>query len=113
MRVTDSIPVSTRGDAHMIDLTAKLQAIVDKHAIEHGQALVFVSGSTAGLTTVEYEPGLIQDLPEAFERWAPQDRHYHHPAPARRWRGQHGGRVVTLCPGQAFASRARAVSPRP
>ena len=78
MRVTDSIPVSTRGDAHMIDLTAKLQAIVDKHAIEHGQALVFVSGSTAGLTTVEYEPGLIQDLPEAFERWAPQDRHYHH-----------------------------------
>ena len=78
MRVTDSIPVSTQGDSQMIDLTAKLQGVVDRHEIKHGQALVFVSGSTAGLTTVEYEPGLIQDIPEFFERVAPQDRHYHH-----------------------------------
>ena len=78
MRVTDSISVSTRGDAHMIDLTPKLQGVLDKHAMQHGQALVFVSGSTAGLTTVEYEPGLIQDIPEFFERVAPQDRDYHH-----------------------------------
>jgi secondary thiamine-phosphate synthase enzyme len=78
MRVTDSISVSTRGDAHMIDLTAKLQGLLDKHAMHHGQALVFVSGSTAGLTTVEYEPGLIRDIPEAFERFAPRNAHYHH-----------------------------------
>lgn len=78
MRVTDSIPVSTQGDSEMIDLTAKLQGVVDRHEIKHGQALVFVSGSTAGLTTVEYEPGLIRDVPEFFERIAPRDRHYHH-----------------------------------
>jgi secondary thiamine-phosphate synthase enzyme len=40
--------------------------------------LVFVPGATAALTTVEFEPGLVRDLPELFERIAPRDRPYHH-----------------------------------
>jgi secondary thiamine-phosphate synthase enzyme len=76
--VTDRVSVSTRGDSEMIDVTGSVQDVVTRHRFREGQALVFVSGSTAGLTTVEYEPGLIEDIPEAFERLAPRDRHYHH-----------------------------------
>jgi secondary thiamine-phosphate synthase enzyme len=76
--VTDSVPVSTRGDSHMIDLTARVQEVVRRHGFREGQALVFVSGSTAGLTTVEFEPGLQKDLPAAFERLAPRGMRYAH-----------------------------------
>jgi secondary thiamine-phosphate synthase enzyme len=76
--VTDAIAVSTRGDSHMIDLTARVQEVVRRHHFREGQALVFVSGSTAGLTTVEFEPGLQKDLPAAFERIAPRGLRYEH-----------------------------------
>jgi len=76
--VTDRISVSTRGDCEMLDVTGSVQEVVTRHHFREGQALVFVSGSTAGLTTVEYEPGLLRDVPEAFERLAPAGRHYHH-----------------------------------
>jgi secondary thiamine-phosphate synthase enzyme len=76
--VTDSVSVSTRGDSHMVDLTGRVQDVVDRHGFREGQALVFVSGSTAGLTTVEFEPGLQQDLPAALERLAPRGITYAH-----------------------------------
>lgn len=76
--VTDSVGVSTRGDSHMIDLTGRVQEVVDRHGFREGQALVFVSGSTAGLTTVEFEPGLQKDLPAALERLAPRGITYAH-----------------------------------
>ena len=78
--VTDTVVVSTKGDAEILDLTAQVQAVVARHRFHHGQALVFVSGSTAGLTTLEYEPGLLQDLPAAFERIAPRGIPYAHEA---------------------------------
>jgi secondary thiamine-phosphate synthase enzyme len=78
--VTDTMVVATRGDADILDLTAKVQAVVSRHRFQHGQALVFVSGSTAGLTTLEYEPGLLRDLPAAFERIAPRGIPYAHEA---------------------------------
>ncbi len=78
--VTDSIAVGTRGDSHMVDLTARVQELVARHRFREGQALVFVPGSTAGLTTVEFEPGLQRDLPEAFERIAPRGMSYAHEA---------------------------------
>ncbi len=62
----------------MVDLTGRVQEVVDRHAFREGQALVFVSGSTAGLTTVEFEPGLQKDLPAALERVAPQGITYAH-----------------------------------
>ncbi|MFN7976091.1 MAG: secondary thiamine-phosphate synthase enzyme YjbQ [Acidobacteriota bacterium] len=75
---TDSIPVTTKGDADILDITPRVQALVERHGFREGQALVFVTGSTAGLTTVEYEPGLLRDLPELFERLAPRAARYHH-----------------------------------
>jgi secondary thiamine-phosphate synthase enzyme len=76
--VTDSITLSTRGDADIIDLTPQVAALVRRHEFKHGQALVFVSGSTAGVTTIEYEPGLLKDIPAAFEKIAPRGTRYHH-----------------------------------
>ena len=78
MLVTERIPVSTRGDSHVIDLTDQVAALLAKHRLGDGQALVFVPGSTAGLTTIEYEPGLVKDIPELFERLAPEGGRYHH-----------------------------------
>ncbi len=76
--VTDSVSVSTRGDSQMVDLTGRVQEVVDRHGFREGHALVFVSGSTAGLTTVEFEPGLQKDLPAALERLAPRGITYAH-----------------------------------
>jgi secondary thiamine-phosphate synthase enzyme len=76
--VTDTVSVSTRGESQMLDLTGRVQEVVERHAFREGAALVFVSGSTAGLTTVEYEPGLVEDLPAAFERIAPRGLRYKH-----------------------------------
>lgn len=76
--ITDNFKVSTRGDSEVIDITDDVGRIIAKHHLKDGNATVFVSGSTAGVTTVEYEPGLIKDLPEAFERVAPTNKRYHH-----------------------------------
>ena len=76
--VTDAVPVSTRGDSQMIDITDDVQGLVKRHGFREGAALMFVSGSTAGLTTVEYEPGLLEDVPAAFERIAPRGIRYKH-----------------------------------
>ena len=75
---TDTLTISSKGETDIIDLTAKVQEMVRRHGFREGQALVFVSGSTAGLTTLEYEPGLLQDLPAAFERLAPRGLRYAH-----------------------------------
>jgi secondary thiamine-phosphate synthase enzyme len=85
--VTEHLRVSSRGNDEILDVTHEVQALVEKHGFREGQALVFVSGSTAGLTTIEYEPGLLSDLPAAFERIAPQGiRYAHH----ERWHDGNG-----------------------
>jgi secondary thiamine-phosphate synthase enzyme len=76
--VTDTVAVSTRGNSQMLDLTAEVQAVVARHGFREGHALIFVIGSTAALTTVEFEPGLQQDLPAALERIAPRSIRYAH-----------------------------------
>jgi secondary thiamine-phosphate synthase enzyme len=76
--VTDTLTVPSKGDSDVVDLTTKVQELVRRHGFSEGQALVFVSGSTAGLTTLEYEPGLLHDLPAAFERLAPRGLRYAH-----------------------------------
>lgn len=79
MRIaTHSIAISTQGHTDIHDLTPAVQALLEQEALNEGQALLFVPGSTAGLTTIEYEPGLLQDIPEMFERIAPEEGDYHH-----------------------------------
>jgi secondary thiamine-phosphate synthase enzyme len=77
---TERFGVHTRGDADVVDITDHVQQAVDRSGIVDGVATVFIPGSTAGISTVEYEPGLQQDLPAAFERIAPRNIPYAHDA---------------------------------
>lgn len=78
--ITESIDISTRGNPDIIDITHQVENVLNKAGLKHGSLTVFVSGSTAGVTTIEYEPGLLEDLPEAFEKIAPTGVTYHHDA---------------------------------
>jgi secondary thiamine-phosphate synthase enzyme len=75
---TTELRVSTGGDAEIIDLTAEVQAAVAGSGVAEGQASAFVRGSTAALTTMEHEPGGVQDLQAALERLIPQRGDYEH-----------------------------------
>lgn len=79
--------VATHGDGEMHDLTGRVSALVAETGIADGMVLVFVPGSTASLTTIEYEPGLLEDFPAAMERLAPRDLGYAHD---RRWHDGNG-----------------------
>lgn len=76
--ITDTLTIETRGNNDMIDLTDRLARILTRHKMKTGSMLVFVPGSTAGLTTIEYELGLKQDFSVLMERLAPRATHYHH-----------------------------------
>jgi len=75
---TTSIEIQTKGfgDAH--DITPELRRFLAETGIREGSALVFVPGSTAGVTTIEFERGALQDLARIFEETAPADGHYAH-----------------------------------
>lgn len=74
-----SIARSTKGNNHILDLTADLLKLVEESGVRTGQLVAMVIGSTAGLTTLEFEPGLANhDITAAMERVAPEDGHYVH-----------------------------------
>jgi len=70
--------VDSRGHGHIIDITSNVNEAVRSSALSAGVATVFVTGSTAGVTTVEFEPGLVHDLTAAFERLYPKAMEYRH-----------------------------------
>ncbi|MBS3817369.1 MAG: secondary thiamine-phosphate synthase enzyme YjbQ [Candidatus Thermoplasmatota archaeon] len=76
--INDSFKVSTQKDLDVKNITDQGQTIVDKSGIEEGTALFFVSGSTAAITNIEYEGGLLNDISEALDRLFPKDIHYKH-----------------------------------
>jgi len=79
MIINEQIEVKTRGNCHVIDITEKVQELLQKSRLSTGSVILFNVGSTAGLTTVEYEPGLAEhDLAAAFERIAPRNGTYQH-----------------------------------
>ncbi len=75
---TSKLVERTQGYCDIIDITAKVQGQIQKEKIHRGLATLFVSGSTAALTTIEYEPGLVEDLKELLERFIPSNKKYHH-----------------------------------
>ena len=76
--VTKEIQYDTRGEADIIDITEDIQNWITKSRLKDGQVTVFIPGSTASLTTVEYEKGLVKDLKSLFERVAPKNIRYAH-----------------------------------
>lgn len=78
--VTMGLKITTSGDCDVIDITPEVGKAVSESSVGSGTVTVFIPGSTAGLTTIEYESGVVGDLKEAFSRIAPQDIHYAHNA---------------------------------
>jgi secondary thiamine-phosphate synthase enzyme len=84
---TARLSIKTRGNGHILDLTGEVSEAVRGSGIAEGIATVFVTGSTAGLTTLEFEPGLVHDLQAAFERLYPRGMEYRH---HERWGDDNG-----------------------
>ena len=78
MVVTRRIGLKTKGDCHIIDITRQVAQEVADSGLKDGTVTVFVTGSTGGVTTVEYESGLISDLRDLFDRLAPSNISYQH-----------------------------------
>jgi secondary thiamine-phosphate synthase enzyme len=85
--VTERIHIESRGDMDIIDITQAVEKTVTGSKLQNGVATVFVPGSTGALTTIEYENGLLQDLPAAMERIAPRNITYEHD---KRWHDGNG-----------------------
>lgn len=79
--------LSTSGNCHVIDISAEVERAVAESGIRIGIVNVSAMGSTVGVTTIEYEPGAVQDFRDALDRIAPVHDHYAHNA---RW-GDHNG----------------------
>jgi secondary thiamine-phosphate synthase enzyme len=75
---TAKIIEKTQGHCDIIDITAKVEEHLERQKVRRGLATLFVSGSTASLTTIEYESGILQDLKELLEKLIPSNRKYHH-----------------------------------
>jgi secondary thiamine-phosphate synthase enzyme len=76
--LTKIIQIQSKGEMDIINITNQASAAIGQSNIKNGIITVFVSGSTAAVTTIEYEPGLIYDFPEMLSRVAPKDIQYKH-----------------------------------
>jgi len=72
------IEVATKGHGDTVDLTAEARAAVQESGLRDGTLTLFVPGSTAGITTIEFEPGAVADFRRLFDEVAPVDREYRH-----------------------------------
>ena len=75
---TGELSLSTRGNGDAIDITDGVQRVVAAAGVAEGTAAAFVRGSTAAITTMEHEPGLVADLDSLFERLVPRQGPYEH-----------------------------------
>jgi len=76
---TEQIKVETKGNCDVVDITEQVSEVVAKSDMSEGIVTVFNVGSTAGITTTEYEPGLVNyDIKAAFEKIAPERGRYEH-----------------------------------
>jgi len=88
MVFTKKLSYQTRGNTHILDITDDIHTAIAESKITKGIVVIFNVGSTAGLTTLEYEPGLVnQDIKAAFEKIAPQDGSYLH---EKTWNDDNG-----------------------
>ncbi len=78
MVVNKSLVFSTRGNGQLIDVTNHVNGVLADSGVHNGILTVFVVGSTAAVTTLEYEPGLIKDMTELYDKLAPQNKRYAH-----------------------------------
>ena len=84
---TKTIQFTTESNTDVVDVTKDVKEVLADSAVTNGVVVIFVPGSTGALTTMEYEPGLEQDIKELYEELAPKDHYYHH---EERWHDKNG-----------------------
>jgi secondary thiamine-phosphate synthase enzyme len=84
---TKIITIVSNGENEMIDITRQTAEAINSSKLQDGVVVIFVSGSTAAVTTIEYEPGLQKDFPKMLARLAPSDIEYEHD---NRWHDGNG-----------------------
>jgi len=82
MVVTKRISLQTKGECDIIDITPQVEQQVAETDIDNGTVTLFAAGSTAGISTIEFEPGLVSDFQSMWERTVPENIPYEHD---RRW----------------------------
>lgn len=76
--VTEKISLNTKGAPDLLNITDKIAGLVGSSGLKKGNLTVFVIGSTAAITTFEYEPGLIKDVQDLYEKLVPANKDYEH-----------------------------------
>ena len=84
---TRSFMFTTEAEMDVVDITKEVADVLADAGLRDGILTVFVPGSTGGVTTMEYEPGLVNDMKDLFEKMAPRDHYYHH---EERWHDKNG-----------------------
>jgi len=85
--LTKRIELRTKAEDDILDITGEVQEAVEESGLVAGVVTVFVPGSTAAVTTIEFEPGLAKDFPAMLERVAPKDINYEH---QKAWHDDNG-----------------------
>jgi secondary thiamine-phosphate synthase enzyme len=80
MIISSEIILRTQGNSDIIDITSKVQKCIADSGMRSGIATVFITHSTVGITTIEFEPGLVSDLQKAWDRLVPKNIRYDHDA---------------------------------
>ena len=76
--ITKTTQIETRGENDVINITGQTSKALEESKLQDGIITVFISGSTAAITTIEYEPGLKQDFPRMLSRIVPKNIEYQH-----------------------------------
>jgi secondary thiamine-phosphate synthase enzyme len=85
--VTRQLEIRTRAENDVVDITKDVQNAIEESGFRNGVVVVFIPSSTAAVTTMEYEPGLIHDFPNMLERVSPRDIPYEH---QKTWQDDNG-----------------------
>ncbi len=78
--VTREISCKTKGNPDLVNITAEISEILGSSGLKEGSLTVFVVGSTAAITSFEYEPGLVKDVQDLFDKLIPSNKEYKHDA---------------------------------
>jgi secondary thiamine-phosphate synthase enzyme len=92
------IEISSKGELDMVDISEELTSLIDDSGMMNGIVNVFVPGATGALTTMEYEPGVVEDLRAAIRRMAPDDLEYQHHLKWKDGNGQSHVRAALVGP---------------
>jgi secondary thiamine-phosphate synthase enzyme len=76
--LTERIHFDTEGDAHIVNLTAHVRRLLEESGLVAGVVTIFVPGATGAVSTLEFEPGVVQDFRDLFDRIAPVGHPYNH-----------------------------------